>query len=94
MLLHTESGIGTLSPVLMLLSSPHIIGSPNRYSATGQQLQPFRDLKLMFPDSRRAEQCIVATLEDSILRTEITGLDSQVGDPLVVYYESMKRKLI
>jgi hypothetical protein len=36
----------------------------------------------MFPDSRRAEQCIVSTLEDSILRTGIAGLDSHEGNPL------------
>jgi hypothetical protein len=38
----------------------------------------------MFPDSRRSEQLtlrslqrIVATIEDSVLRTEMTGLESQ-----------------
>jgi hypothetical protein len=46
---------------------------------------PFRDLKLMFTGSRRAEQLslhsqqsIVATVEDSVLRTEMSGLESQL----------------
>jgi hypothetical protein len=46
--------------------------------------QPFRDLKLRFASSRRAEQLcvrsqqrIVATVEDSVLRTEMSGLESQ-----------------
>jgi len=53
--------------------------------------QPFRDLKLMFAGSRRAEQLslrsqqrIVATVEDSVLRmtlrTEMAGLESQEED--------------
>ena len=49
--------------------------------------QPFRDLKLKFVGSRRAEQLslrsqqrIVATVEDSVLRTEMTDLDSQEED--------------
>jgi hypothetical protein len=49
--------------------------------------KPFRDLKLMFAASRRAEQLslrsqqrIVATVEDSALRTEIAGLESQEED--------------
>ena len=49
--------------------------------------QPFRDLKLIFAGSRRAEQLglrsqqsIVATVEDSALRTEMTGLESQEED--------------
>ena len=49
--------------------------------------QPFRDLKLMFAGSRRAEQLslhsqqrIVPTVEDSVLRTEMTDLESQEED--------------
>ncbi len=49
--------------------------------------QPFRDLKLMFAGSRRTEQLtlrsqqrIVATVEDSVLRTEMAGLESQEED--------------
>ena len=47
----------------------------------------FRDLKLMFADSRRVEQLnltsqqhIVPTVEDSVLRTEMTDLESQEED--------------
>ncbi len=60
---------------------------PSQYRVTQQILshwQPFRDLKLMFSGSRRAEQLtlrsqqlIVATVEDSVLRTEMAGLESQ-----------------
>ncbi len=60
---------------------------PSQHRVTHQLLshwQPFQDLKLMFAGSRRAEQLslrsqqrIVATVEDSVLRTAMTGLDSQ-----------------
>jgi hypothetical protein len=63
---------------------------PSQHRVTQQFLshwQPFRDLKLMFPGSRRAEQLslrsqhrIVTTVEDSVLRTEMTGLESQEED--------------
>jgi hypothetical protein len=63
---------------------------PSQHRVTQQLLshwQPFRDLKLMFAGSRRAEQLslrsqqrIVATVEDSVLRTEMTGLESQKED--------------
>jgi len=49
--------------------------------------QPFRDLKLMFAGSRRAEQLslrsqqrVVATVEESVLKTEMTVLESQEED--------------
>ncbi len=51
--------------------------------------QSFQDLKLMFVGSLRLEhpklsllsqQCIVDTVEDSVLRTEMTGLESQEED--------------
>ncbi len=67
----------TLSPTMLLLPSPHIIGSPNRYSTTGIPSW-LLDLKLMFPDSCHTEQLslcsqqhIVTTVEDSVLRTEM-----------------------
>ena len=70
--------------MLTLLPSPHSI------KVTQQILshwQPFLDLKLMFAGSRRAEQLslrsqqrIVATVEDSVLRTEMPGLESQKED--------------
>ena len=49
--------------------------------------EPFRDLKLTFVVSRRAEQLrlrtqqrIIASAEDSVLRTEMTNLESQEED--------------
>jgi hypothetical protein len=63
---------------------------PSQYRVTQQLLshwQPFRDLKLMFEGSHRAEQLslrsqqrVVATVEDSVLRTEMTVLESQEED--------------
>ena len=63
---------------------------PSHHRVTQQLLshrQPFRNLKLMFAGSRRAEQLtlhsqqrIVATVEDSVLRTEMAGLESQEED--------------
>jgi hypothetical protein len=63
---------------------------PSQHRVTQQQLshwQPFQDLNLMFPGSRRVEQLrlrsqqrIVTTVEDSVLRTEMTGLESQEED--------------
>jgi hypothetical protein len=54
--------------------------------------QHFRDLKLMFVGSHRAEQLrlrsqqrIVATVEDTVLRTEITSFESQAGDSPQAY---------
>ena len=50
-------------------------------------MQPFRDLKLMFEGSRRAEQLslrsqqrVVSTVEESVLKTEMTDLESQEED--------------
>jgi hypothetical protein len=65
----------------IMLSSPRVT----------QQLlshwKTFRDLKLMFAGSRRAEQLslrtqqhVVATVEDSVLRTEMVDLESQEED--------------
>ena len=63
---------------------------PSQHRVTQQLLshwQPFRDLKLMFAGSRRTEQLslssqqrIVATVDDSIIRTEMAGLESQEED--------------
>ncbi len=63
---------------------------PSQHRVTQKILshwQPFCDLKLMFAGSRRAEQLslrsqqrIVATVEDSVLRTEMAGLESQEED--------------
>jgi hypothetical protein len=71
-------------------SNASVTAMPSQYRVSLQMLshwQPFRDLKLMFPGPRRAEQLtlrsqqrIVATVEDSVLRTEMTGLESQEED--------------
>jgi hypothetical protein len=71
-------------------SNAAVTAIPSQHRVTQQILshwQPFRDLKLMFAGSRRAEQLslrsqqrIVATVEDSVLRTEMSGLESQEED--------------
>ena len=63
---------------------------PAQNKATLQILSmrpPFQDLKLTFAVSRRAEQLclrvqqrVVATVEDSVLRTEMASLESQEED--------------
>jgi hypothetical protein len=63
-------------------SNTDVIVIPSQHRVTQQILnhwQPFQDLKLMFAGSRGAEQLsllsqqrIVATVEDSVLRTEIS----------------------
>ncbi len=63
---------------------------PSQYRITLQILrhwQHFRDLKLMFAGSRRVEevslrshQRIVATVENFVLRTEMTDFESQEED--------------
>ncbi len=74
---------------------------PSQDKCTQQILshwQPFLDLKLMFAGSRRAEQLslrsqqrIVSTVEDSVLRTEMAGLDSQEEDApkRILFFEPM-----
>jgi hypothetical protein len=71
-------------------SNADVAAIPSQLKVTQQILshwQPFLDLKLMFAGSRRAEQLslrsqqrIVATFEDSVLRTEMAGLESQEED--------------
>ena len=73
------------SPMLTLLS---VI--PSHHKVTQQILnywKSFLDLKLTFVGSCRAEQLslssqqhIVSTIEDSVLRTEMTDLESQEED--------------
>ena len=68
---------------------------PSQFRVTHQILlhwQPFRDLKLKFVGSRRAEQLslrsqqrIVATVEESVLRMEMTDLESQEEDVRQTY---------
>jgi hypothetical protein len=71
-------------------SNADVTSIPSQDRVTQQILShwdPFQDLKLMFPDSRRVEQLrlhsqqrIVGTVEDSVLRTEMAGLVSQEED--------------
>ncbi len=63
---------------------------PSQFKITQQILknwQPFRDFKIQFVGSRRQEQLssrcqqrVVATVEESVLRTEMAGLESQEED--------------
>ena len=71
-------------------SNAGVAAIPSQFNVTQQILlhwQPSRNLKLKFVGSRRAEQLslrsqqrIVATVEDSVLRTEMAGLESQEED--------------
>jgi hypothetical protein len=71
-------------------SNADVTAIPSHHRVTQQILshwQPFQDLKIMFAGSRRAEQLslhsqqrIVATVEDSVLRTEMAVLESQEED--------------
>jgi hypothetical protein len=74
---------------------------PSQHRVTQQILshwQPFLDLKLMFVDSLRSEQLnlrsqqsIVSNVEDSVLRTEMTDLESQEEDSpnRILFFKSM-----
>ena len=82
-------------------SNADVAAIPSQHKVTQQILshwQPFLDLKLMFAGSRCAEQLslrsqqrIVATVEDSVLRTEIAGLESQEEDApkRILFYKPM-----
>ncbi len=74
---------------------------PSQRRVTKQLLshcQPFRDLKFRFADSCRGEQLnlhsqqrIVTTVEDSVLRTEMAGLESlEEDDPKrILFFKPM-----
>jgi hypothetical protein len=74
---------------------------PSHLKVTKQILlhwQPFRDLKHMFAGSRRAEQLsflsqqrVVVTVEESVLKTEMSGLESQEEDApkRLLFYKPM-----
>ena len=74
---------------------------PSQLKVTHQILrhwEPFRDLKARFADSCHAEQLsfrsqqrIVATVEDSVLRTEMAGLESLEEDDskCILFYTPM-----
>jgi hypothetical protein len=71
-------------------SNVDVTAIPSQLQLTKQILlhwQHFRDLKLKYVGSRQAEQLslhsqqrVVATVEESILKTEMTGLESQEAD--------------
>ena len=72
-------------------SNAGVAAIPSQFKVTKQILlhwQPFRDLKLKYVGSRQAEQLrslhsqqrIVATVEESVLKTEMVVLESQEED--------------
>ncbi len=88
-------------PHFSSVSNVDTVVIPSQHGVTQQLLshwKTFQDLKLMFPDSRRAEQLnlhsqqrIVGTVEDSVLRTEMTGLESQEEDApkRILFFKAM-----
>ncbi len=79
-------------------STPGVPVIPSQFKVTQEILlhwQPFRDLELKFIGSRRTEQLnlhsqqlIVATVEESVLRMEMTGLESQEEDAPKRFFSS------
>jgi hypothetical protein len=71
-------------------SNADVTAIPSQFKVTKQILlhwQPFRDLKLKYVGSRQAEQLssrsqqsVVTTVEESVLKTEMTDLESQEED--------------
>jgi hypothetical protein len=82
-------------------SNAGVAAIPSQLNVTQQILinwHSFRDLKLKFVGSRRQEQLssrcqqrVVATVEESVLRTEMAGLESQEEDApkRVLFYKPM-----
>ena len=82
-------------------SNDDVLVIPTHLKVTHQILrhwEPFRNLKVRFASSCRVEQLnlrsqqrIVATVEDSVLRTEMTGLESlEEDDPKrILFYKPM-----
>ncbi len=72
------------------VSNDDVTVIPSQFQVTKQillHLKPFRDLKLNYVGSRQAEQLssrshqrLVATVEESVLKTEMAGLESQEED--------------
>jgi hypothetical protein len=72
------------------VSNADVTAIPFQFKVTQQILlhcQPFRDLKLKYVGSRQAEQLslrsqqrVVVTVEESVLKTEMTDLESQEED--------------
>ena len=82
-------------------SNAGVAAIPSQFKVTQQVLQkwqPFRDLKQKVLGSRRQEQLssrcqqrVVPTVEESVVRTEMTGLESQEEDSpkRVLFYKPM-----
>jgi hypothetical protein len=82
-------------------SNDGVAAIPSQLKVTQQILlhwQPFRDLKLQFVGSRRQEQLssrcqqrVVVTVGESVLRMEISGLESQEEDApkSILFYKPM-----
>ena len=82
-------------------SNAGVAAIPSQFKVTHQILknwQSFRDLKLKFVGSRRQEQLssrcqqhVVATVEESVFRTEMTDLESQEEDApkRILFYKPM-----
>ncbi len=82
-------------------SNADVTAIPSQFKVTKQILlhwQPFRDLKVKYVGSRQVEQLtlhsqqrIVATVEESVLKTEMSGLESQEADDpkRILFFKSM-----
>jgi hypothetical protein len=83
-------------------SNADVTAIPSQFKVTKQILlhcQPFRDIKLKYVGSRPAEQLslrsqqrIVDTVEESVLKTEMTGLESQEEDSpkRILFFKPMR----
>jgi hypothetical protein len=83
------------------VSNDDVTVMPSQFKVTKQILlhcQSSRDLKLKYVGSRQAEQLsshsqqlVVATVEESVLKTEMTDLESQQEDPpnRILFFKSM-----
>ncbi len=82
-------------------SNADVTDMPSQFKVTKQILlhwQPFRDLKLKYVGSSQAEQLssrshqrVVVTVEESVLKTEMTGLESQEEDApkSILFFKAM-----
>ena len=84
--------------VVLLGVHPPSVCETCRFLNFSLKWHPFRDLKLKFVGSRRQEQLssrcqqrVVATAEESVLRTEMAGLESQeeAAPQGVLFYKPM-----
>jgi hypothetical protein len=83
------------------VSNDDVTVMPSQFKVTKQILlhcQSSRDLKLKYVGSRqveqlnsRSQQLVVATVEESVLKTEMTDLESQQEDPpnRILFFKSM-----